>query len=88
MPATRLKGVRDRLVVINGYLDRGLSVIPLEPRGKRPIARWEKYQKRRADREQIKRWFGNGEDRNAGIVCGELSNVVVIDCDSEGGSLG
>ena len=82
MPTPENKSMRDRLALINVFLVLGLSVIPLQPRGKRPAVPWKKYQKRRVDREQITQWFGNGEDRNVGIVCGEVSNVVVIDCDS------
>ena len=82
MPATQNKSVRDRLAGIIRFYDLGLSVIPLQPRGKRPVVRWEKYQKRRVDQEKITQWFGNGRDYNVGFVCGEVSNVVVIDCDS------
>ena len=82
MPTPEIKGVCDRLALINVFLVLGLSVIPLQPRGKLPAVSWKKYQERRVDREQIPQWFGNGEDRNVGIVCGEVSNVVVIDCDS------
>ncbi len=61
---------------------RGLSVIPIEHGGKRPSVPWTPYQTRLATSEEILQWFGNGHQRNIGIVTGGVSNVVVVDCDS------
>ena len=63
--------------------ERGLSVIALRERDKRPIAPWARWQRERADEQQIRTWFaGEGRRRNVGIVTGHISNVIVIDCDS------
>lgn len=63
------------------YLNKGLSVIPLLPREKRPAIPWKEYQSRLPTEEEVKEWFS--KDRNIGIVCGRVSgNLVVIDFDS------
>jgi putative DNA primase/helicase len=66
------------------YKEKGLSVIPLVPNGKKPaIKSWIEYQKRLATDKEIKEWFGNGSKNNIGIVTGEISGVDVIDLDSQ-----
>ena len=66
--------------------ERGLSVIPLKPKGKEPACLWRPYQHRRADDTQLREWFTGTpvrESRNIGIVAGAVSGVVVIDTDSD-----
>lgn len=65
------------------YEERGWSVIPLEPKGKKPLVPWEKYQKERASREQITRWWIDSPLANVGVVTGEVSGIVVIDIDGD-----
>lgn len=61
--------------------EHGFSVIPL--RGKRPALRnWESHQRQRATAETIEHWSRAGLLCNIGIVCGEISdNLVVMDLD-------
>jgi hypothetical protein len=53
------------------------------------VKSWEPYQTERADLPQIERWFGHpdsGQIRtpiNIGIVCGKVSNIIVVDTDSK-----
>lgn len=73
---------------------RGFSIIPLDhpadpiadsPKqiGKVPaLPTWEQYQTEPADDATLARWFGNGRQRNIGIVCGAVSGIVAIDIDS------
>lgn len=63
----------------------GLSVIPLRPRGKEPLIKWEEFQRRLASEEEIKTWFQKWPEANIGIVTGAISNVVVVDLDGEEG---
>ena len=58
-------------------------MIPLK--GKTPPARfrWKEYQERRATLDEIRNWFGQNGEYNIGIVTGEVSGLVVVDCDSE-----
>jgi len=63
------------------YVSYGLSVIPLRPREKVPLVRWEQYQKEPPTLEEVQRWF-KGTNNNIAIVCGKVSsNLVVIDFD-------
>jgi hypothetical protein len=68
------------------YAEQGFSVIPLN--GKKPATlpgggemHWKVYQSRRATRREIMSWAENGLLQNVGIVCGEISRLVVIDLD-------
>lgn len=85
--------VKETLDAASRYLAAGLSVIPLEPKGKRPAYRllpkssitgapqWEQYQQRIPTEEEITRWFGTG-GYNVGIVAGQISGgLVIIDFD-------
>jgi hypothetical protein len=64
------------------YSRMGLGVIPVSYAGKHPIVKWEQYQHRRANEIELNEWFGNGQPRNVGIVCGRVSNnLVVLDFD-------
>ena len=59
----------------------GFSVIPI-PRGKKqPAFKWAQHQKTKATSAQIERW--DASNLNVGVVTGKLSNVVVLDVDSE-----
>jgi hypothetical protein len=64
------------------YEHLGLSVIPVEPRGKRPLVEWQEYQSRRATQAEIKGWWAKWPKANVGVVTGEISGLVVVDVDS------
>ena len=64
------------------YATRGLSVIPIQPREKKPLAPWEPSQSRRATEDEINSWWSKWPDANIGIVTGAISELVVIDLDS------
>lgn len=66
------------------YARRGWSVIPVEPRGKRPLVPWLELQQRRASAQEIEAWFARHPDANVGVVTGALSGVVVLDVDRGG----
>jgi hypothetical protein len=63
------------------YLARDWSIIPIEPRGKRPVVPWLEYQRRRAAPAEVEGWFERWPDANVGIVTGALSGLVVLDVD-------
>lgn len=63
------------------YLNQGFSVIPLQPRGKRPVIPWKEYQERYATQEEIVEWFADGKN-NIGIVTGKISGLAVVDFDT------
>jgi hypothetical protein len=57
------------------YLSFGWSVVPLRPREKRPLIRWEIYQKEHPSAEQVEKWFDEHPDANVGVVTGAISGV-------------
>lgn len=67
------------------YCRGGWSVIPVRPREKSPLVRWEPYQTHRASAGEIDEWFRQWPDANIGIVTGEISNLVVLDVDPQHG---
>ena len=60
----------------------GLSVFPIKSKGKIPRIKWEKYQKERASKEQIEKWWTKWPNANIGVATGLISNIIVIDLDS------
>ncbi len=92
----------ERLISALDYLERGWSVIPIHGiangkctcgetkcsrPGKHPIVNWAKYQKVRADAEQIKRWWKKRPEAGIGIVTGDISGIAVLDIDGPEGTL-
>ncbi|MDQ0340249.1 uncharacterized protein (DUF927 family) [Caldalkalibacillus uzonensis] len=68
------------------YASLGWSVIPLQPKDKKPIIKsWMEYQSKRADEQQIKEWWSKWPQANIGVVTGSVSGIVVFDIDGEEG---
>lgn len=67
------------------YLRRGWSVIPIEPRGKRPLIRWHAFQARRATHAEVEVWYRRWPAANVGVVTGAISGLVVLDVDAAHG---
>lgn len=67
------------------YLDLGYSVIPIKPGDKRPLIKWEAYQKRKASSDEVRAWWKKNPNANIGIVTGNISGIDVVDCDSDKG---
>jgi hypothetical protein len=65
------------------YLDRGWSIIPIKPEGKRPAIKWRDYQDRHPTEEEVEEWWTKWPDHDIAIVTGAISGVVVVDCDNE-----
>ncbi len=68
------------------YLQDGWSVIPLEPRGKKPLVKWKDYETLSATKEQVCAWWKKWPDANVGIVTGTISDLLVLDIDGEEGN--
>lgn len=60
--------------------DLGFSLIPVRTGQKMPAIQWTGYQVQRATLDEIANWQRAGY--NAGIVTGEISGIVVLDCDT------
>ncbi len=74
------------------YRSNGISVIPINPRTKRPYFKllpktkegkptWEPFQDEIADEATIRQWF-TGTDAGVAAVCGAVSGgLLIIDTD-------
>jgi hypothetical protein len=60
----------------------GWSVIPIEPRGERPLVDWGPYQHRRPTGPEITEWFRRWPDANIAVVTGVVSDLVVLSVDA------
>jgi hypothetical protein len=69
------------LEAARAYAGRGWSVVPVAPRGKRPLVAWREFQTRRAGPDEIAEWFARWPDANIAIVTGAISGIVVLDID-------
>jgi len=65
------------------YYDSGFSIIPVQKNGKQPnVPRWADYIYSRADKETIQHWIDCKLFENIGVICGAVSNnLVVFDID-------
>jgi len=71
--------------ILNAALDlhdRGICVLPIRPRDKRPsLSSWKCFQKNRPDRATVRDWF-SGPERNLAVICGAVSgNLAIRDFD-------
>ena len=62
-----------------------LSTIPVNPKTKKPLIRWQPNQKKKAGSTTIKKWFLQYPDAGLGIVTGKISKLFVVDCDTSNG---
>jgi len=77
----RSKGLED---IIKYYLRQDLCLIPCKYKSKEPTVSWKEYQQRKPSEAEINEWFYSGANYNVGIVCGKVSNnLVVVDIDND-----
>lgn len=68
------------------YLNLGFSVIPCRANDKKPLVKWEKYQKEKPFEEDLQEWWGlRWPDANIALVTGAISDLTVIDLDGAQG---
>jgi len=77
-----MTGIED---YIWSYYNEGFSIIPLKEKDKKPnIPTWKTYENTQPTEGEIKTWIDNGLFKNIGIICGAISNnLVVIDIDDD-----
>ena len=73
------------LAVALTYLAHGWSVVPLRPRDKKPLVRWELYQGKCPSEADVLGWLQQWPDANIGIVTGSTSKLIVLDIDPHHG---
>ena len=70
------------------YLKMEMSIIPIVRGEKKPPKgfSWKEFQSRRARNDEVKGWYATTDQMlDIGIVTGEISNITVIDIDSQEG---
>ena len=73
------------LTAAREYLTKyNFSIVPIQP-SKKPYIRWADFQNRYPTREELDAWWGKWPDAMIGIVTGRISNLCVIDVDTEEG---
>ena len=50
------------------YLERGWSIIPIKPEGKRPAIKWREYQDRLPTEDEVNGWWGQWPNYDIAIV--------------------
>lgn len=66
------------------YVDNGWSVLPVKPEEKRPfMTNWLQYTRTRATKQMVTNWFTNLSNAGIGVVTGRVSNMVVLDIESD-----
>lgn len=70
-------------VAAREYLALGYSVIPLGLDKRPMLSEWRSFQKRHALPKQVGGWFEQWPDAGVGIVTGSISNLIVVDLDSD-----
>lgn len=72
-----------KLPLALAYLAKGYSVIPVGT-DKRPLVIWKEFQTRRASVDELVTWWTTNPDAQIGIVTGQISDLTVIDVESDG----
>jgi P4 family phage/plasmid primase-like protien len=66
------------------YYAKGLNVIPLFAREKKPIPKdWSRFAEANVDPSQQEQWIAQNSHANIGLVLGKTSGVVMIDIDTD-----
>ncbi len=65
---------------LNYRQKHGFSIIPCRP-DKKPLIRWEEFQTRKPEAEEIRAWYKKHPEAKIGIVTGEISQTCAIDID-------
>ncbi|MEM1532302.1 MAG: bifunctional DNA primase/polymerase [Nitrososphaerota archaeon] len=67
---------------IGKYLELGFSIIPVKPLDKSPAVKWKEYEYRKPSGEEVSKWMRLWRmGYNVGVICGEVSDLAVIDLD-------
>lgn len=61
----------------------GFATMPVVYRSKQPMLAWKQWQYTRPSAELLQRWDDWSTPLNVGIITGQVSGIVVVDCDTE-----
>ena len=65
------------------YHEAGMQVIPIDCDNKVPLVKWKQYQTQEQEYEEVDYWWTEWPNADVGIITGELSGIVAVDCDNE-----
>ena len=72
----------EKLDIAKAYLKLGWNIIPINKSTKRPLIKWEQFQKERVTEELLNEWYKKYPNANLAVITGKVSNLIVIDIDS------
>lgn len=67
------------------YLGRGWSVVPAQPKGKKPMVEWAKFTEQKPTAEQVRHWWAQWPTANIAVITGKISGIVAVDIDTNRG---
>ena len=67
------------------YLARKWAVVPLAPQDKRPLVRWQAFQREPPSADEVRAWYRRWPDAGVAIVTGAVSGLLVVDVDARHG---
>ena len=66
------------------YVDNGWNILPVKPEDKRPyMTNWLQYTRTHASKQTVMNWFSHLAGAGIGVVTGKVSNMVVLDIESD-----
>src|SRR5688572_671799 len=80
-----MEGLKTMLAWALWYRRQGLHPIPIAPRAKQPLIKWERYQQEPPTEDEIEGWFAGTDEPNLGLVMGEVAGAIAIDTDGPEG---
>jgi hypothetical protein len=63
------------------YMQRGWSVIPINPLTKKPLVRWAEFQTRLPTLDELQTWWRSYPHAGVAVITGQISRLVVVDFD-------
>jgi hypothetical protein len=67
------------------YRALGFNPLPIAPGAHEPLVKWKALQTTRTTDVEIREWYRRWPHAGVGIVCGEVSGLVVLDADPRNG---
>lgn len=93
--------LEDKMLILYSYVEKGWNIFPIEKDGKRPVVvsrgkdtdgedfdvriKWNVFQHNKNSKDQIRAWHDQFPECNWAVICGKISNLVVMDVDGQQG---
>ncbi len=71
------------LIAVLELLDAGMSLMPIDPDSKMPLVPWKPFQENAPSADDWEVWASKWPSAHVGLITGAISQVVVIEGDSE-----